>query len=274
MLKKLRARLAAVAVKLVGEERALRIAQNRWEMNHVKAVAQHRAGKEAERVAAKMEREGHPKRQAAEEAKAKRCHRRAYRAKRRQDFWVGKVKELTASVKGLQETKTQVEDRIHKLVIEAGCNVDRRANKVTGGTPKQRVKVAMTVSAAEAREYYSQTGTFSTKFCLTGPPNTTYRYDCSSWFASVYDCCGLPDPSGQNFQAGWTGTLAEHGHRINESDLDTGDAILYGFAPFFHVEMKDGPMSESPFTIGHGSDPVDRGVVALVPGPRESRRYL
>lgn len=274
MLKKLRRRLRRIATALIGKERSLGIAQHRWEMNHVRAVANHRAGKEADREAAKAKRLGHPKRQKAAELKAARCHHRAFRAKRRADFWIGQVKTLTSEVHDLAETKEQLEARIRKLIEESGCKVDIPGNRVTGGADKQRVGVAMHVSASHAREYYSQEGTFSTKFCLTGPPTTSYRYDCSSWFASVYDCCGLPDPSGENFQAGWTATLAEHGHRIRESDLDTGDAILYGYAPFFHVEMKDGPMSRSPYTIGHGSAPVDRGIVALVPGPRQCRRYL
>lgn len=270
---KLRDRLLELAHKIGGDQKALERAQNRWTANHLRAVANHRAALKAERLTAKYNRLNHPKLAAAEQAKAARCHYRAAKAHDRAVYWVGRVKELTAQIAHLEQSKTEVADTLHKLEAKHGATADIPNNKVTGGTAKQRVALAMHTSMAHAREFYSMAGTWSVRYCLTGPPSG-YRYDCSSWFTSVYYCCGLPDPNHLDFNAGWTGSLGEHGKAISESSLDSGDAILFGYAPFHHVEMKDGPMASGPYTVGHGSTAVDRGTVYLLPGPRAFRRYL
>jgi cell wall-associated NlpC family hydrolase len=58
---------------------------------------------------------------------------------------------------------------------------------------------------------------------------------------------------------------------VSEANIQPGDLVLYGTAPFHHVEMYVGPGSR---TIGHGSPPVDAGVIHLLPGPVQIRRYV
>lgn len=272
MLSKLRHALAKLHQKIAGKEKALEVAQHRWLMNHVRAVANHRAGEKSKRWAKFYNSYG-PHEDTAKATRLGRAGRRqSVRAKRAHDratWWVGRAKELTTEIHDLKVT----EERVTKEIREVGVQVNLKMNEVTGGTPKQRVGVSMHVSAAKAREYYSMSGRWTVEYCLTGPPDGC-RYDCSSWFLSVYRCSRLPDPTGAGYASGWTGTLGEHGKVISEAMLDTGDAILFGYAPFHHVEMKDGPMSKSPWTIGHGSTAVDPGSVTLLPGPRAFRRYL
>jgi hypothetical protein len=259
-------------------EKKLEVAGNRWQANHDKAHAEHKKAVEAERKEAKAQREGHPKLAEAESAKAARCHHRAWKASERAQYFVRKAKEYAAEVHDLKETIETKEGKLRKLEAEHGPHIDPDSpNKVVGGTAKERLKFAMHYSELHGSQFYSQVGASDVKHGLTGP-SAGHRHDCSSWFTSMYWSCGLPDPNGgpEGYVSGetmFTGTLGEHGKPISEGELDTGDAILYGFAPFHHIEMKDGPMSEGPWTVGHGSSPIDRGVVALLPGPRAYRRY-
>jgi len=268
-VKKLREKLAALALKIGTDRKMLEVAQHRWEMNHIKAVANHRAGKKAEAKAERCRKEHHPRAAYRARKEADRCHHRAWKAHLRAEFWVGRVKEVNARIQHLTQTQAEAEALLAKLIREAGAQVDFANNKVTGGTPIQRIRIALHTSMQRSREFYSQVGTWSARYFLTGPPDG-YRFDCSSWFISGYWTIGAPDPSGQNFNGGWTGPLGEHGHALDhESEAQTGDACLFGYAPFFHVEMID----EYPLTGGHGSAAVDRGSVGMLPGPRQIRRY-
>jgi hypothetical protein len=82
-----------------------------------------------------------------------------------------------------------------------------------------------------------------------------------------------PDPNGNNYQGGYTGTLGTHGQKISrdEAKRTPGAAILFGTYPHHHVEMSLGDGSTT--TVGHGSAPVDRGTFDLLPGPKTYRRY-
>ena len=120
--------------------------------------------------------------------------------------------------------------------------------------------------------FYSQVGAFDVQHCMSGP-SRDHRDDCSSWFASVFWSCGLPDPNGTGYTGGWTGTLASHGKQISREEAKRTPmaAVLYGSAPFHHVEAAIGDGTEH--TIGHGSAPVDMGSFDLLPGPVQFRKY-
>ena len=51
--------------------------------------------------------------------------------------------------------------------------------------------------------------------------------DCSGWATTCYAWAGLPDPNGQHYGWGWTGTLATHGHEIPLAEVEIGDLVIY-----------------------------------------------
>jgi len=141
-------------------------------------------------------------------------------------------------------------------------DVTIKGNKATGGSRRDRLKAVALASAAACASgkrpnFYSQAGAFDVDHCITGE-RYGERSDCSSWFTSVYRSCGLADPNGERFTAGYTGTLVANGKRIDHPE--PGCAVIYGPGAGHHVEMYVGPGNK---TIGHGSAPVDAGVIDL-----------
>jgi hypothetical protein len=141
-------------------------------------------------------------------------------------------------------------------------------NKVVGGkNDRERI-----VAAAEAAwhhwakyhdRFYSQPGGWTVEYGITGEPHG-YRSDCSQWVTSIFHSAGAPDPNGNNYRGGYTGTLGAAGKYIPLSKLIPGDLVLYGPAPHHHVELFTGPGNR---TIGHGSPPVDPGDVYFMASP-------
>lgn len=275
-MKRLRQQIEAVLANLGSAEDRLTVAGNRWEANHDKAHEEHRKQIDAQHSATEAHRAGHDQVAKAETAKARRCEHRAVMAHRRAEYFVGKAKDFAAEVQDLKETLATKEGKLQKLEVAHGPHIaEHNPNKVIDGTPKDRLKFAAYYSDIHSSLYYSQVGREDIHHGLTGPPPGA-RYDCSSWFTSMYWSCGLPDPNGGNYASGetmFTGSLGENGVKIAEHELDTGDAILYGTAPFHHVEMKIDPIAVSVETEGHGTSDTNKGVVALLPGHREYRRF-
>jgi hypothetical protein len=144
-------------------------------------------------------------------------------------------------------------------------------NRAHGGTPRQRLEAVAKAAVVahmtgRRRSFYSQAGAWTVEYAITGEPRG-YRSDCSQWVTSVYWSAGLPDPNGNGYRGGYTGTLATHGVRTR--DEEAGDLGMYGVPPYFHVEMRLG--EDGPQFAGHGSPPVDY----LAPGwPDEFYTYL
>lgn len=157
-------------------------------------------------------------------------------------------------------------------------------NRVTGGTPRERlVLAAVTAAQLNARgvrhSFYSQTGMWTVRHGITGEP-AGFRSDCSQFVTSMFWSAGLPDPNGQGYGGGFTGTLAAHCHEIHESRREAGTLVLYGpEPPYHHVELYIGTgvglpaylrrhLAQLGFTaettIGHGSPPVDTGTVHML----------
>lgn len=280
-LEKLRDELEKILIKLKAAERQLEVAGNRWQTNHDKAHREHRGALEAERAANRANKQGHKKLAKSEQAKALRRHHRASKAHARQLYWVDKSKEFAGKVGKLKDAETNHEKAIKKIELENGPT--RTApNKVEGGTERQRLKLFMHLSMQHGSEFYSQVGATDVFHGITGP-GAGHRHDCSSWYTSGYCTCGLRNPnrdkgagdhSFSNGETMFTGPIGEHGDSISEGQLDTGDAILFGTAPFHHIEMKYGSIQKTRLTVGHGSSPIDFGTVDLLPGPRAYRRFV
>jgi hypothetical protein len=81
------------------------------------------------------------------------------------------------------------------------------------------------------------------------PPNYPHYADCSSLATYCYWVAGAPDPNGLNFRAGYTGTMAAHGRRVDAPR--PGDLVLYGRGPTYeHVAVYIGGGR----VISHGSE--------------------
>lgn len=144
-----------------------------------------------------------------------------------------------------------------------------KGNKVTGGTTRERIvagceEAAQLYASGKSHRFYSQPGGWTVEHGITGEPSG-YRSDCSQFVTSMYWSSGIKeDPNGQDYKAGYTGTLAAHGVYISRAELRPGDFVLYGPAPHHHVEVYVGPGNR---TIGHGSPPVDPGDIYMMADP-------
>jgi peptidoglycan hydrolase-like protein with peptidoglycan-binding domain len=174
---------------------------------------------------------------------------------------------------------------IRRLVNPPHAEVS--GNRVTGGTPRERVVLAAITAAqldaqGKRHSFYSQAGAWDIRHAITGEAPGR-RSDCSSVAAGFYYSAGLPDPNGENYEGGYTGTIAAHCRQISRAQLRPADFVLFGEAPpYHHVEVFIGLGEGLPqylrdlirrlgfgpdTTIGHGSPPVDTGSVYLLADP-------
>lgn len=264
--------IAKAKAKLAKAQDLKDLAGHRWQVNHDNAHLHHKKQKELEHEATALKNRFAKNTEVERvEAAAKRQSHKASKAHKRALYWIDKAKLAEKQIAFINGVLDHREKKLKELESK-GCHRD--GDKIVGGTAKQNLQYAMHYSMIHGGQFYSQVGAFTLKLGLSGPPRG-YRNDCSSWWWSMLYAAGVPDPTGENYGSNvFTGNEAEHGEHIAESQLDTGCAVYFGTAPFHHVEAKDGPMSEGPWTVGHGSDPIDRGTVTLLPGPRAFRRYI
>jgi len=131
----------------------------------------------------------------------------------------------------------------------------------SGGSSSQRQQL-VTCGQALYNNRYSEHYTENSPARWTGiddkirPPSAPTYSDCSSAVTWCYWTVFGNGPdiiNGENWQAGYTGTMATHGKAIDCSQLQPGDVILYGSgAPWDHAEMYMGNGQ----TVSHGADPV------------------
>lgn len=254
---RIQAALRAVADKLISDKALLKRAQRRYKANRKRAFQHHNQGIQAQRHADAQRGQG--KATEALDSKAARLHHKAKKNHDRAQFWLGRIKVLTQRVEKLEASQAALEaerKKFNKVTISG--------NQASGGTKPERLKAVALASAAACssgrrHNFYSQAGSWDVSHCISGE-SYGERSDCSSWFTSVYHSCGLSDPNGQQYTAGYTGTLVANGRQVDRSDLHPGDAVIYGSGTGHHVEMYVGPGDR---TIGHGSAPVDVGTINL-----------
>lgn len=273
-MSKLRGRLAALADTLGLSQTLLDRARRRYKANRKRAFKAHKQELAAQAAADRARRTYHytdarRRRAEREDKRALRKASVAYKNHMRAQWWLGRIKVLVQRIHGLEATQAQLEAEVAKL-----SSVTVRGDEVTGGTKRDRLKGAALASAAACASghranFYSQAGSWDVTHCITGPAYG-HRDDCSSWETSAHFSAGLPDPNGLNFiGGGFTGTMAEHGHATSRAALKPGDGVFYGPFPHHHTEMYVGPGEK---TIGHGSAPVDPGVIDLF-GPNEEMHF-
>lgn len=262
--------------KLLDAQKRHEVAGNRWQVNHDLAHKEHKRQMEYQHEAQHYLKFGsevfNQKHGEALLRKAQRCSHRANKAHQRALYWVDQAKKALAQVDYLEGVVQRRQNKLKELEAKGVHLVS--PNKAKGGSDKDRLQFVMHKSEETGSQFYSQSGTLDLTHCITGP-SPGHRHDCSSWGDSAFESADLEDMARAHFTENvYTGNEAEHGEVISEAQLDTGCAIFFGTAPFHHIELKDGPMSEGPYTVGHGSPPINRGVVALLPGPRAYRRYI
>lgn len=252
-MKKIKAALRNLADRLTYREGDL--AKSRRRARHFRQLAEreHDRGVNAEA-------NGRP-------VRAARFHRRAEARQRKAIYWKGRIKADLAAITNLKARVDKRQAELAEWIKEHGVTFEGE-NKVVGGTPRQRIRAAILRAYANWKAgtqpgYYSMSGGTRDYDHAINHYASGRIWDCSTFADGIYLCCGLEAPSGPRTRelGGWTGTEAEHGRIVPESQAKTGDLVLYGPAPHHHVEVVLDPDEKT--TIGHGSPPIDPGVFDL-----------
>lgn len=214
--------------------------------------------------------------------RAARYQRRAEARQTRAIYWKGRLKEHLSKVEHLEASIEVQEREIEKWRKEHGPYLDG-PYKIRGGTPDQRLRLAIRTAALNYRKgtqpgYYSQTGAFrSYGHGLVNYP-WGHIWDCSTFADAMYFVCGLDSPSGPDGYrlGGFTGTELAHGRKISRSEARAGDLVIYldywGDRTGHHVEVINDPVRGT--TVGHGDFAINSGEIDLFgDGMYEIRRY-
>ena len=107
--------------------------------------------------------------------------------------------------------------------------------------------------------------------------------DCSAWATCCYKWAGAPDPSGLNFEGGYTGTLLGHDEHVAQlwnhnqhldiADVQPADLVIYGPGTGWHVAIVI-EVSQDSLTVSMGQQ-GDPSYVRTVSGDgREPQTFL
>jgi len=135
------------------------------------------------------------------------------------------------------------------------------------------VKAAMALYDQRAHEKYTQgPERWSGIDKKIHPPQAPPFSDCSSaatWCYWTTYGSGPDFLNGQNWKAGYTGTLTSHGKVVQIASAQPGDLCFYG-NPVSHVAIYIGDGK----VVSHGSDPVSLVVVKYRSDYSHTRSYL
>lgn len=269
-------KIGNVKAALHAEQRVVGHQHKVWEQANEKQDQFVKKADEQRKLAQK-EKKGSPKRHKHKAAaqkfdtKAEKQGRKAADAKRRAQPHIGNIKRLARRLHGLEQDYGETKAELDRLKNDHGVKI--KGNKATGGTKRQRiVAVALAsvaaCSAGRRRNGYTQSGYWDPDHPITGE-GAGARSDCSQWVMAVCKCAGIsPDPTKQRYGGGFTGTILL---APVAKKLLPGVAIVYGGGNGFHTELFIGPGQR---TAGHGSPPIDFGIVDLVPGAQKRYRDL
>lgn len=269
-------KIGNVGTALRAEQRVVKHQHGIWEQANAKQDDFTKTADEQRKLAHK-EKKGSAQRRKHKAAaqkfdlKAEKQGVKAAAAKRRAQPHIGNIKRLARRKHGLEHDAEEVKSELAALKSDHGVKIS--GNRATGGTKRQRiVAVALAsvaaCSAGRRRNGYTQSGHWDADHPITGE-GAGARSDCSQWEQAVCKCANInPDPTKQNYGGGFTGTtlLAPVA-----SKLKPGVAIVYGSGNGFHTELYIGPGNR---TAGHGSPPIDFGIVDLIPGVQKRYRDL
>lgn len=285
-------KIDALEVQLGLTHGALDLAQSRYTAKRKAAFVAHNQQIHAE-IAADARRGRHSAKAHAQErhfdsvaAKklvvAQRNHAKA-------QYWLGEIKRRQQIVRGLEVRADKLDAAAERFERNHGLHVV--GNKVEGfGKPFERWVLAGETAVANCangrlRNFYSMPGgNFPINVCLVGGPQHGSRWDCSVFVTGLAWSCDFDDPNGEDFRAGYTGTLLHAAGKWHETSLQgmiqarKPGYIVYGGGTGHHTEAwcpeMDGDRMVDPYrTAGHGSAPVDYGTVHLF-GSGEVERYF
>ncbi len=265
--------LATIATKLSFQQGRLTFQQHRAQVNHKKAMGNKHKAEQAMAAAdrARGNAAAQPKKARgflrharSKTRQANRSLNRRHKFGARHAYWVTEVKTTQRKIHHLEQSQ---KDREHDLEEwKKKHQIQIHGNKVTGGTARHRLgafdRAAIAGCASGRRHnYYSQPGHFQVELGITGERPGIDRSDCSSYVTSGHWSCGLDDPNGGGWNDGYTGTLRATLKQIPLSAAQNGDLVIYGGGTGHHVErILD---IENGVTAGHGSAPVDKGIIDL-----------
>lgn len=268
MLNKLREALESLQARFTKNKDLLGKARRRYKKFHALTEREHERHIKAEK--------------AGKTLRADRYKRRAESRHVKAVYWRGKIKTELAKINHLEESIKGREDQITKWKKEHGVYFEGY-NKVRGGTPEQRLRVAIHTAELNYVKgtqpgYYSMSGgSRDYSHGLRHYPSGRI-WDCSTFADAMYFVCGFDSPSGPGAYetGGYTGTELAHGRKISQSEVRAGDLCIYlrfsGDTIGHHVEVVDDPAKES--TIGHGDSAINVGTFNLFgDGLYEFRRY-
>lgn len=269
-MKTLKKKLSNVLDLIVSKRRRISWQYRRWKVWDRKADRAHEAALDLRARADRERAAGNHQAAAALDGQAIKRQAKADKFRALARIKVGRIKVLKRHVLKLDRLADQLRDEIQEWIRENKVKVDVVNNKVTGGTEKQRFRTAALLSSKRCLtgkrvNFYDQTGSWNVDKVFTGE-DYDERSDCSQWLTSVCKAANLPDPNGADWSGGYTGTqVGGHGgwHQCSESDMRAAGFgyVIYGTGTGFHVEAYVGP---GDLTIGHGSAPIDPGVIDLL----------
>lgn len=267
-----------VAQLLLTNDAQLDIARNRYTANRQRSAAAVTARADAQTAADRLRRKGHRKQALAKDREAGRQRVIAIKNHERALYFRGRIKELLQEKHGLEVRQDKLHHAAAKYLKNHGVRIV--GNKAVGGTPEQRwIAVCLAsvanCSSGDRRNFYSMPGSWDVDHVIKPGESPGERSDCSSTVTGWAKAAGLPDPNGANWTGGFTGTLlgAHNGWKevSRERMVKHGwGYIVYGSGSGHHTEAYIGPGDR---TAGHGSAPVDFGVIDLF-GSGEVQRYF
>lgn len=259
-MEKLRAALERIKDGLRLQRPLRRRAVKRMKKRHAEHKKFEKQADAAADAADKLRAKGHIAKAEQKSKKVYRLETKANRAARKAIVWRQRAKKITQRIEKLDVRMGDVVDHLKHGQLK--FDVDN--NTVTGGTARQRLRGAALLAAKRCADnkranFYSQPGAYTVSKVFEGEPRG-YRSDCSQFVTSVYHAAGQPDPNDENWSGGYTGTLVREGVQIPVAQIQPGDYVIYGSGVGHHVELYVGSGN---MTIGHGSAPIDPGVINL-----------
>lgn len=254
--------------------------------------ARHAGQKKAERQAAsahdradRLLKRGQKQKANAVSHNARKLERKAGNEEDRAIFWKGRARILTQRIDGISTRLEDIEAHIAQWEKNHKPHVSpSNPNKIIGADDKGEAFIyAAHLSVRNCTErtrlnHYSMSGSgFDVKHTIEPGPSYSERDDCSLYVTGLCWSAGLPDPNGEKFGGGYTGTLLgqHNGWRlctITELRRKGWGLVVYGSGDGHHTEAYIGE-GKTDLTAGHGSAPVDHGSIHLF-GSGEVERYL
>lgn len=256
----------------------LALARNRYTANRQRSADAVKWRTDSQEKADRLRTQGHSKEARHWDREAGRARVVAIKNHERALHFRGRIKELLQEKHGLEVRQDKLKKNAADYLKNHGVHI--HGNKAVGGTPKERwIAVCLAsvanCSSGDRRNFYSMPGSWDVDHVIVPGERPGERSDCSSTVTGWAKAAGLPDPNGEDWHGGFTGTLLRGANGWKEVSRERmvkhgWGYIVYGSGVGHHTEAYIGPGDR---TAGHGSAPVDFGIIDLF-GSGEVQRYF